>query len=114
MGGEKPSRRIWIQGSKVKGIHSDDRSIAGHISKILQTPLPPKGFKKEFQNGLFHGQGGLKDTLIEWEKSETDVFVLDRSGLRPMQGTENVLLLCSKNSLLFVLISNVCFTLSLI
>lgn len=80
MGGEKPPRRIWIQGSTVKGIHSDDRSIAGHISKILQTPLPPKGFKKEFQNGLFHGQGGLKDTLIEWEKSETDVFVLDRSG----------------------------------
>ena len=52
MGGEKPSRRIWIQGSKVKGIHSDDRSIAGHISKILQTPLPPKGFKKEFQNTM--------------------------------------------------------------
>ena len=69
-----------FRGQQFRGIHSDDRSIAGHISKILQTPLPPKGFKKEFQNGLFHGQGGLKDTLKEWEKSETDVFVLDRSG----------------------------------
>ena len=80
MGGEKPPRRIWIQGSTVRGIHSDDRSIAGHISKILQTQLPPKGVKKEFQNGIFHGQGGLNDTLKEWEKSETDIFVLDRSG----------------------------------
>ena len=80
MGGEKPPRRIWIQGSTVRGIHSDDRSIAGHISKILQTQLPPIGVKKEFQNGIFHGQGSLYDTLKEWEKSETDIFVLDRSG----------------------------------
>tara|TARA_B100001564_G_scaffold304653_1_gene273318 strand:+ start:105 stop:695 length:591 start_codon:yes stop_codon:yes gene_type:complete len=79
-GGEKPPRRIWIDGSKVKGIHSDDRSIAGHISKILQTPLPPKGIKKEVQNGVFQGQGSLNDTLKEWENSEINVFHLDRSG----------------------------------
>ncbi len=79
-GGEKPPRRIWIDGSKVKGIHSDDRSIAGHLSKILQSQLPPIGIKKEVQNGVFHGQGGLKETLEEWNNSEIDVFHLDLSG----------------------------------
>ena len=51
-GGEKPPRRIWIDGSKAKGVHSDERSIAGHLSKILQKPLPPIGTKKEISNNL--------------------------------------------------------------
>tara|TARA_B100000945_G_scaffold64975_1_gene48570 strand:- start:1605 stop:2192 length:588 start_codon:yes stop_codon:yes gene_type:complete len=79
-GGEKPPRRIWIDGSKVRGIHSDDRSIAGHLSKILQSPLPPIGIKKEVQTGVFHGQGGLKETLEEWDNSEIDAFHLDLTG----------------------------------
>ena len=37
MGGEKKPRRVWIDGSKVKGLHADERSIAGQLSKILQT-----------------------------------------------------------------------------
>ncbi len=79
-GGEKPPRRIWINGSKAKGIHSDERSIAGHLSKILQKPLPPKGIKKEIGNGFFHGQGELKETLLEWSNDGFSSYHLDIDG----------------------------------
>ena len=79
-GGEKQPRRIWIDGSKVRGIHSDERSIAGHLSKILQIPLPPIGIKKEIQEGLFHGQGTLKNTLSEWLNEDITPIHLDISG----------------------------------
>lgn len=80
MGGEKQPRRIWIDGSEVRGIHSDERSIAGHLSKILQIPLPPIGIKKEIQKGLFHGQGTLKDTISEWNREGIKSIHLDLSG----------------------------------
>ena len=80
LGGEKKPRRIWIDGSNVKGLHSDERSIAGQISKILQTPLPPIGIKFEFQNGIFHGQGTLEETLSEWKNDEIIPMHLDING----------------------------------
>jgi len=80
MGGEKKPRRVWIDGSKVKGLHADERSIAGQLSKILQTPLPPIGIKSEFQDGIFHGQGTLEDTLNDWENEEISPMHLDING----------------------------------
>ncbi len=80
LGGEKKPRRIWINGSNVKGIHSDERSIAGHLSKILQLELPPIGIKKEVQNGIFQGQGTLEDTLSEWESEGVVPYHLDING----------------------------------
>tara|TARA_X000000368_G_C23011692_1_gene703776 strand:+ start:691 stop:1281 length:591 start_codon:yes stop_codon:yes gene_type:complete len=80
MGGEKKPRRVWIDGSKVKGLHADERSIAGQLSKILQTPLPPIGIKSEFLNGIFHGQGTLEDTLNDWENEEIFPMHLDIDG----------------------------------
>jgi len=80
LGGEKKPRRIWIDGSNVKGIHSDERSIAGQLSKILQLELPPIGIKKEVENGLFQGQGTLKDTLSEWKNEDIIPYHLDIDG----------------------------------
>jgi len=80
MGGEKKPRRVWIDGSKVKGLHADERSIAGQLSKILQTTLPPIGIKSEFQDGIFHGQGTLEDTLNDWENEEIFPIHLDING----------------------------------
>tara|TARA_B100000287_G_scaffold434013_1_gene497236 strand:+ start:144 stop:731 length:588 start_codon:yes stop_codon:yes gene_type:complete len=80
MGGEKKPRRIWIDSSNVKGLHADERSIAGQISKILQTPLPPIGMKYELQNGIFHGQGTLEDTLSEWKNEDVVPIHLDING----------------------------------
>jgi tRNA (pseudouridine54-N1)-methyltransferase len=80
-GGEKPPRRIWIDGSKAKGVHSDERSIAGHLSKILQKPLPPIGTKKEISNGFYHGQGTLTETLLEWKNTGISPYHLDINGI---------------------------------
>ncbi|MED5271824.1 MAG: hypothetical protein VX613_02930 [Candidatus Thermoplasmatota archaeon] len=77
---KKKPRRIWIDSSNVKGLHADERSIAGQISKILQTPLPPIGMKYELQNGIFHGQGTLEDTLSEWKNEDVVPMHLDING----------------------------------
>ena len=79
-GGDRPARRIWFDSSSVRGIHSDERSIAGHISKILELHLPPIGMKNMVKNGIYHGQGDLENTVKEWEREKTTIFQLDKSG----------------------------------
>ena len=79
-GGERPPRRIWIDGSKVKGMHSDEKSMAGQISKILQHHLPPIGIKNEVKAGISHGQGTLEDTINEWELEKREIYHLDKKG----------------------------------
>ena len=79
-GGERPPRRIWIDGSEVRGMHSDEKSMAGQISKILQQHLPPMGIKNKIKRGIYHGQGTLEDTINDWNLKETKIFHLDKSG----------------------------------
>ena len=43
MGGPGPPRRIWFQGSRLRGVHPDERAIAGQIAKALRNPVPAIG-----------------------------------------------------------------------
>ena len=61
-------------------MHSDEKSMAGQISKILQHHLPPIGIKNEFKSGISHGQGTLKDTIKEWELEKREIYHLDKKG----------------------------------
>ena len=76
-GGEGPPRRIWFEGSKIRGLHPDERAIAGRISNILQLPPPVAGMMEEVTTGIWHDSGDLSTTLEEWGKEEVKLIVLD-------------------------------------
>jgi len=65
-GGPGPARRIEIRGRSVKGIHAEERSIAGVLSKIISTPLPPVGVWTEWSPGIFQSGGTIETTIREW------------------------------------------------
>ena len=75
MGGPGPPRRIKFDGAHLKGLHADERSIAGTIAKVIALPLPPIGRWNEVTAGLSHSGGNLNTTLREW--SEAKVVVLE-------------------------------------
>lgn len=77
MGGPGMSRRIWFDSRSLRGIRVDERSIAGHISKILQSRAPAIGQWEEFSQGLWHSPGGISDTLKEWSAEDVDIIHLD-------------------------------------
>ena len=68
LGGEGPSRRIKFSGDSLKGLHADERSIAGTVGKIIATPLPPIGHWQPVTAGIEQSGGGLETTLREWKK----------------------------------------------
>ncbi len=75
LGGPGPPRRIKFDGERLKGLHADERSIAGTIAKVIALPLPPIGRWDEVTAGLSHSGGHLSTTLREW--SDTKVVVLE-------------------------------------
>jgi tRNA (pseudouridine54-N1)-methyltransferase len=95
MGGPGPPRRVKFDGRSLKGLHAEERSIAGTIGKVIARPLPPIGRWDEVSAGLLHSGGNLTDTLREW--SDAEVVVLDADAPRLwkegavllQQGTEN-------------------------
>lgn len=74
LGGEGPSRRIKFSGDSLKGLHADERSIAGTVGKIIATPLPPIGHWQPVTAGIEQSGGGLETTLREW-KEGPNVFL---------------------------------------
>ena len=80
LGGPGPPRRIKFDGQTLKGLHADERSIAGTIGKVIATPLPPIGHWQPITAGISHSGGGVDATLHEW-KGETTV-VLDADAPR--------------------------------
>ena len=80
MGGPGPPRRIWFQGSRLRGVHPDERAIAGQVAKALREPVPPMGQHVELHTGLWHSGGGIEQTLLEWGRDGVRVFVLDADG----------------------------------
>jgi len=80
LGGPGPPRRIKFDGAKLKGLHADERSIAGTIAKIIALPLPPIGRWDEVTAGLSHSGGNLSTTLREW--TDSTVVVLDAQAPR--------------------------------
>ena len=80
LGGPGPPRRIKFKGESLKGLHAEERSIAGTIGKVLQLPLPPIGRWVDVGPGLDHGGGTLSTTLREWK--DTTVILLDAEAPR--------------------------------
>ena len=77
MGGPGPPRRIKFDGSELKGLHADERSIAGTIGKVIATPLPPIGHWQPITAGITHSGGDLRLTLREWNDAPTVVLDAD-------------------------------------
>ena len=80
MGGPGPPRRVRFDGKELKGLHAEERSIAGNIGKILGKPLPPIGRWDELSHGLSHSGGTLETTLREWQG--TTIVALDADAPR--------------------------------
>ena len=77
MGGPGPPRRIKFDGSELKGLHADERSIAGTIGKVIAMPLPPIGHWQPVTAGITHSGGDLRLTLREWNDAPTVVLDAD-------------------------------------
>ena len=77
LGGPGPARRIKFDGSTLKGLHADERSIAGTIGKVIATPLPPIGHWQPITAGISHSGGHLDSTLGEWAEAPTVILDAD-------------------------------------
>lgn len=71
MGGPGPSRRIKFVGSELTGVHAEERAVAGHIAKVLKTPLPARGQWVERSPGIYDSGGDISHTLGEWGEAIT-------------------------------------------
>ena len=80
MAGPGPPRRLWFDSRNLRGLHVDERAIAGRISQILQEPCPPAGQLKEFSPGLWHSGGDISTTLGEWRSEEVELIQLATEG----------------------------------
>lgn len=77
LGGPGPARRIKFDGSTLKGLHADERSIAGTIGKVIAKPLPPIGHWQPITVGISHSGGHLDSTLREWAEAPTVILDAD-------------------------------------
>lgn len=77
LGGPGPPRRIKFTGSELKGLHADERSIAGTVGKVIATPLPPIGHWQPITVGIAHSGGDLDTTMREWKDAPTVVLDAD-------------------------------------
>ena len=73
-------RRIKFDGSRLKGVHSDERSISGHIRSIIGKGIPPIGIYEEISEGISQSGGSLVETLNEWKELEIEIIHLDSKG----------------------------------
>jgi len=74
LGGPGPPRRVKFDGATLKGLHADERSIAGTIGKVIATPLPPIGHWQPITAGITHSGGDLELTLREWNDGTTVIL----------------------------------------
>ena len=79
-GGPGPNRRVKIDGRTVRGIHAEERSVAGQIGKVLKQPTPPKGHWVQRSIGIWDSGGDILDTIGEW--SNTRIVALDADAER--------------------------------
>lgn len=77
-GGPGPSRRIKFVGHEIKGMHADERSVAGLIAKVIREPHPPIGHWIERQYGVYDSGGTIHHTIDEWDNDLN--IILDADG----------------------------------
>lgn len=80
LGGPGPPRRIGFEGATVRGLHPDERAIAGQIGRVLKQPVPAIGQIVELHSGFWHSGGSLEQTLSEWHKDGVTTYTLDAEG----------------------------------
>ena len=66
LGGPGPARRIRFVSNELKGIHAEERAVAGKIAAVIREPIPPRGHWIERSPGIYDGGGDLDMTLDEW------------------------------------------------
>lgn len=66
LGGPGPARRIKFVSNELKGIHAEERAVAGKIASVISKPTPPRGQWIERSPGIYDGGGGLEMTIQEW------------------------------------------------
>ena len=67
LGGPGPARRIKFVSNELKGIHAEERAVAGKIAAVLKEPIPPRSHWIERSPGIYDGGGDLDMTLDEWD-----------------------------------------------
>ena len=80
-GGPGPFRRIKLVGSEIRGMHAEERSVAGLIAKIIKQPTPPIGIWRRVSEGLYESGGDIKDTIRDHLESKIVVLDADQSSL---------------------------------
>ena len=68
-GGPGPARRIKFVGSELKGVHAEERAVAGQIGKVIQLPTPARGQWVKRSNGIYDCGGDIENTISEWKDS---------------------------------------------
>ena len=66
LGGPGPARRIKFVSNELKGIHAEERAVAGKIAAVISRPIPPRGQWIERSPGIYDGGGSLEMTIEEW------------------------------------------------
>mgnify|MGYP001415459447 CR=1 FL=1 len=74
------SRRIRFDSRSLRGVHPDERSIAGQVRAIVRSSMPPVGVWKEYSGGISHSGGSIGETLQEWSDDGCKIFVMDSEG----------------------------------
>ncbi|MDP7374534.1 MAG: hypothetical protein QF445_03415 [Candidatus Poseidoniaceae archaeon] len=66
LGGPGPARRIKFVSNELKGLHAEERAVAGKIAAVIKEPHPPRGHWIERSPGIYDGGGDLDMTLDDW------------------------------------------------
>ena len=67
LGGPGPARRIKFVSNELKGIHAEERAVAGKVAAVIKEPIPPRGHWIERSPGIYDGGGDLDMTLDDWD-----------------------------------------------
>tara|TARA_B110000014_G_C20120744_1_gene593807 strand:- start:1835 stop:2341 length:507 start_codon:yes stop_codon:yes gene_type:complete len=78
--GEGIPRRVFFDGSELRGVRPDERSIAGHFKSLMKTPVPPIGHFSDVSKGIRQSGGGIRQTLSEWQDDGVTCYILDVTG----------------------------------
>ena len=79
-GGPGPSRRVKFVGAELKGVHAEERAVAGQIGKVIQLPTPARGQWVQRSDGIYDGGGDIENTISEWKDST--IICLDAAAPR--------------------------------
>ena len=102
-GGPGPHRRLKFVGSKLRGFHAEERSVAGLIAKAIREPLPAIGHWVERTPGLYDGGGKLSHTITEWKDSKLIRLDADAERLWKQESTIPIQSTTNEHSIAFLL-----------